>query len=187
MAGRIRFLARNSRATVKATFDLKKAGFGDEDFKGAMSRAQIKNAEVALREVRFKAEREVKPRHPNKTRNRRHSDRMADRYEVLVDPDGDIHLSNPLLRARLFELGSPPHRIEAGQAPGRSATRRGYRGAFIKSDKTLRFWDELRGVWVRRYSVNHPGQRPNPIMQETIDENVNVFANNILDALEEEF
>lgn len=184
--GRIRFLARKSRATVRASFSLEEAGFGDEDFKGAISRAQRKNAEIALREVKTKAQREVQPRHPMKTQSRRHKEKMEDRYEVLVDPNGDIHLTNPLLRARLFELGSPPHRITAGSAPGRTPTGRGYRGAFIKSEKTLRFWNARRGMWMSRYSLDHPGQAPNPIMQQTIEENVNEFAMNILDELDKE-
>lgn len=102
----------------------------------------------------------------------RYARRMVDAYEVEVLSDGKtLSLRNPLLRARIFELGSKAHPIPRTARPGKFI--------YFRSPKPM-------GPLYRKMQVNHPGTDAQHVMRDAMMSHKGRMADNIKDAVNRE-
>lgn len=184
-----------TRRVARLALTLSVAGLSEmPDEHAAVGRAQRKNAELLEDDVRRRAEAEVGKNRAaslgrdESPRHRSYPGPMASYYSAEVTADGDIVLDNPTDRARFFEFGTEMHPITAtGLIPsGQRRPPRGSRGRFTKGARRLRFPDASGNI-VFPEDVIHPGQDANPIMLDTLVENLDEMADNLLDELAEEY
>lgn len=185
--GRRRVTESRSVIDISAVGDL-----GIPDEREAILRAQRKNAEIAEVYVKDLAQREVKgySAFNDRVRNRDYPGSMADWYRAEVTPEGDVELTNPTERAIFFEEGTQRHEIWASGVFSRGSRGprrppRGLRGQFTRGARALNF-QFIDGTEFIGVMVDHPGQAPNPIAFQTMEDNLPIFAENIADELERE-
>jgi hypothetical protein len=100
---------------------------------------------------------------------------MVDRYEVDVLSDGKtLSLRNPLLRGRIFELGSRGHPITAK------------RGGFLYFRATNSGPGYSAGDLIRKRSVSHPGTQAQYPMRDAMREVKPLMTRNLKDAINSE-
>lgn len=163
-----------STQKFKARIDFRRRGnVPAPRFRLAVREALRDIAQPLLNDVKRLAAQRVK-HSPSRT-NRgglRYAKRMVDAYEVDVLADGKtLSLRNPLLRARIFELGSRAHPIPRTPRQGKFI--------FYRSPKPM-------GPLHRRVQVNHPGTQAQHIMRDAMTANRGRMTDNLKDAINNE-
>lgn len=156
---------RPAKATIKLIsrdFPLKPL-----DEQRAIFRAQDKNRRLAVERVRVRAQMLMNGvRHEPQRDNVRP---MIDYYRARVNKDLSFSLFNPTIRGRAFEAGAKSHPIAA------------IRGQFLK------FNYGPGTPFVFTPMVEHPGQSGRYPMRQIMEESVGDFAQNVAEAIQQEF
>lgn len=146
------------------------------DVNKAIRQAQRQNADLAVRTVKLKARASMQPeaaRHgPHRTGRRS----MIEQYRSGFRENSVFFITNPTLRARIFEKGARPHAIFP-------------RNRFLKFNRgngTPFVYARAVASGHAPFYRNHPGQPARPVMAETMRELVPAFERNIAKELEKE-
>lgn len=144
-------------------------------FHEAIQRAQELNAATLLLRIRNRySANHMGAGHPPSGTN------TIEGYESNVRADQSISVFNRRRNAARIERGVDP---KAGmQSPG-SGRMKAPPARVIESPfgTNLRFFWEREGVWMTLPHVHHPGQRPDPIMAETLAESEDDMFENIVE------
>lgn len=166
-------------ARLRIDFDVN-GDFSQPDTRKAILEAQSENSKLLEDRVKMLAAGEKKG-YSNRDRNQgNYPGPMEEYYNAQVQPNGDLVLDNPTLRANIFELGAEPHEIWASGpfAHGQRRPPRGSRGQFSRGKRALSF-DFIGGGHFVGEMVEHPGQDANPVMERAMSESLDLMADNV--------
>ncbi len=160
----VRNVTRRYKAKMRTTF---KGKIGTLDRVEAIYRGQELNASLAVSEVKARF-----------SRRHRGSGHTADGFTSKVLSDGRMSVTNRRVNASRVEYGLFPFKGKGRKGQGRMLGLGREIGARNPGGVLVFWWERENRLFVGPYVV-HPGQKPDPIVRDTMTDLADQFERNI--------